>query len=229
MQNVQLHDVGKIKYAEALQLQEKYFNELVERKLQQQSNNNFHHLLLCEHFPVITVGKSGNSNNILFSEDYLKSQQVDLFYTNRGGDVTFHGLGQITGYPILDLDFFSSDLRKYMRDLEEVMIQTIAVFGIHGYRVEHATGVWVKSKLDGMEKKIAAMGVKTSRWVTMHGFALNVNVDTNYFKLINPCGFTDKGVTSIALETNENIDFETLKQILIQKFASVFNCNFFNI
>ena len=223
MQQVRLHDIGRIKYADALAFQEKLFNTLVENKLSCNSNEHQHHLLLCEHFPVITVGKSGKDSNILISESLLEEKGVELYHINRGGDVTFHGTGQITGYPILDLDFFTSDLKQYMRLLEEVMIQTIAKYNLKGYRIDGATGVWLKSNMDGNEKKIAAFGVKTSRWVTMHGFALNVDIDLDYFQLINPCGFTDKGVTSIAQEIGVNVNFEDVKKTILDKFAEIFD------
>lgn len=223
MQQIQLHNAGKIAYADALKLQENYFNTLIENKLAGKDNQHQHHLILCEHFPVITIGKSGNSSNILIQEEFLKAKNIDLFHTNRGGDVTFHGIGQITGYPILDLDFFTSDLRNYMRLLEEVIIQTIATYHIEGYRIDGATGVWLKSNIDGQEKKIAAFGVKSSRWITMHGFSLNVNVDLDYFKLINPCGFTDKGVTSIEKEIDKPIDIKEVELLILEKFTEIFN------
>lgn len=226
MQQIQLHDVGRIRYADALTLQEEFFNHLVEQKLAGISNENQHYLILCEHLPVITVGKAGKDSNILLPEILLQEKGVDIFHINRGGDVTFHGIGQITGYPILDLDFFTTDLKHYMWLLEEVMIKTISNYNIKSYRIDGATGVWVNSRIDGQPKKIAAFGVKTSRWVTMHGFALNVNVDLDYFKLINPCGFTDKGVTSMVQELGDLIDFEEVKKQILNNFSMIFNINF---
>jgi lipoyl(octanoyl) transferase len=225
MQEITIVDLEQIKYADALEIQTAKFNELLERKKLEISNNNAHYLYLCEHEPVITLGKAAKEQNILISEAFLKEHQIDVFHTNRGGDVTFHGLGQITGYPIIDLEYFSSDIKLYMRMLEEVMIQTIAHYGIEGYRIEDATGVWVHSKNDHLPKKIAAFGVKTSRWITMHGFALNVNVDLNYFNYINPCGFTDKGVTSLVSELKiqkDELKMEEVKQVLLDKFSAVF-------
>ncbi|MCB0506721.1 MAG: lipoyl(octanoyl) transferase LipB [Bacteroidetes bacterium] len=232
MQQVHVIDLGKIAYANSLEIQTQKFETLVNNKLNGQSNNDAHFLYLCEHLPVITLGKSANENNVLIPETLLKEKQIDIFHINRGGDVTFHGLGQITGYPILDLDFFTSDLKKYMRQLEEVIIQTIKVFEIEGYRIEDATGVWVNSIIDKQPKKIAAFGVKSSRWITMHGFALNVDVDLSYFNLINPCGFTDKGVTSIANELKNKDDKPTMlqvKEILLQKFAAVFSAQLIEV
>lgn len=226
MQKITFKDLGFIKYADALSIQTNKFEELIAHKIASQSNSNAHFLYLCEHFPVITLGKSAAEQNVLLPEYLLKEKNIDLFHIGRGGDVTFHGLGQLTGYPILDLEFFSSDIKLYMRLLEEVMIKTIAYFDIEGYRIDGATGVWVNSSVDKKPKKIAAFGVKTSRWVTMHGFALNVNVDLNYFNFINPCGFTDKGVTSIAQELKSKgaeISVDMVKRVLIPNFAEVFS------
>jgi len=230
MQKVQIIDLGLMKYADALAIQTQKFNELIEHKLQGRSNSDAHILLLCEHHPVITLGKAANEQNILLPEDFIKEKGIEVFHISRGGDVTFHGPGQITGYPILDLEYFSSDIRLYMRMLEEVMIRTIAEFGITGYRIPEATGVWVNSKKDNLPKKIAAFGVKTSRWVTMHGFALNVDVDLNYFNYINPCGFTDKGVTNMISELssgsyrnkNNELNIKVVKKVLLDNFAVVF-------
>lgn len=229
MQKVTLEDLGVIKYANALEIQTKKFNQLIENKIKEHSNSDAHFLFMCEHEPVITLGKAANQQNVLLSEDFLQEKGIDTFHINRGGDVTFHGIGQITGYPILDLEYFSSDLKKYMRDLEEVMIQTIAEYGIIGYRIEGETGVWVNNKTTGKINKIAAFGVKTSRWITMHGFALNVDVDLNYYNYINPCGFKDKGVTSIRNEIQDmrlEIRLEDVKRILLDKFSKVFNVHF---
>ena len=226
MQIINVIDLGLIKYADALDIQTKKFNELIDNKINERSNSNAHLLYLCEHQPVITLGKAANEQNILLSEDFLKEKGIEVFHINRGGDVTFHGPGQITGYPILDLEHFTSDLKVYVRMLEEVMIQTIAHYGIEGYRIEDATGVWVNSRQDNQPKKIAAFGVKTSRWITMHGFALNVDVDLNYFNYINPCGFTEKGVTSIRKEigeTRDEMDTNAVKRVLLDNFAKVFN------
>ena len=226
MQKITYKDLGIIKYTDALEIQTAKFNELIENKINERSNSDAHFLYLCEHQPVITLGKAAKKENILLSEDFLNEKGIDVVPINRGGDVTFHGIGQITGYPILDLDLFTSDLKVYMRMLEEVMIQTITEYGVIGYRIEDATGVWVNSILDNKPKKIAAFGVKTSRWVTMHGFALNVDVDLNYFNYINPCGFTDKGVTSLRNEIREirdEIKMSEVKQILLDKFSIIFN------
>ena len=228
MQKVTIIDLGLIKYADALAIQTNKFEELIDSKMNERSNEDAHFLYLCQHKPVITLGKAANQQNILLSEDFLQEKGIDVFHINRGGDVTFHGPGQLTGYPILDLEFFSSDLKVYMRMLEEVMILTIANYGIEGYRIADATGVWVNSKKDNQPKKIAAFGVKTSRWITMHGFALNVDVDLNYFNFINPCGFTDKGVTSIKNETGNEVDINEVKRVLLDNFALVFETDLTN-
>lgn len=226
MQKVSVIDLGVIDYSNALSIQTEKFNTLVNNKINLQSNSDAHSLILCEHLPVITLGKAAKKENVLLPLELLEEKGIDVVNISRGGDVTFHGPGQITGYPILDLELFSSDLKLYMRMLEEVMIKTIAVYGIEGYRITDATGVWVDSIVDQQPKKIAAFGVKTSRWITMHGFALNVDVDLNNFNLINPCGFTDKGVTNMIQETgitNKDIHMSNVKRILMDNFAKVFN------
>lgn len=222
MVEVRYIDLGKISYAEALAVQQKYFDQLVQNKIQGISNDKLNKLLLCEHFPVITLGKSADEKNVLFGTEQLELYGIELFQVGRGGDATFHGPGQITGYPILDLECFTSDLKHYMRQLEEVVIRTIADYGIKGYRIEQFTGVWLDSILDKKQKKIAAFGVKTSRWISMHGFALNVNTDLSYFAYINPCGITDKGVTSLQAELQEQVDMEQVKSRLHQHFIDVF-------
>lgn len=222
MVEVKYIDLGKIRYAEALAVQQKYFDQLVQNKILDVSNDKLNKLFICEHFPVITLGKSADEKNVLFGNEQLELYGIELFQVGRGGDATFHGPGQITGYPILDLECFTSDLKHYMRQLEEVVIRTIADYGINGYRMEQFTGVWVDSILDKKPKKIAAFGVKTSRWISMHGFALNVNTDLSYFAYINPCGITDKGVTSLQAELQEQVDMEQVKSRLHQHFIDVF-------
>ncbi|MDB5228570.1 MAG: lipB [Bacteroidota bacterium] len=225
MQHIDVIDAGLIKYADALEIQTQKFNLLIQNKIEGISNSGHHALILCEHEPVITLGKSSKPQNLLFSQEFLSQKNIGIVPINRGGDITFHGPGQIVGYPILDLDFFTSDLKKYMRMLEEVIILTIAVYHLEGYRIEGETGVWVNSNKDKKPKKICAFGVKTSRWVTMHGFALNVNVDLHYFHFIVPCGIPDKGVTSLREELPFDYDLSTeeVKQHIIHNFAKVFN------
>lgn len=181
-----------------------------------------HYLLFCEHPHVYTLGKSGHMENLLVNDTRLKELNVTFSKTNRGGDITYHGPGQIVGYPILDLEHFVTDLGKYMRNLEEVIIRTIAYYGIEGGRLPGATGVWLDADIKSKARKICAMGVRCSRWVTMHGFALNVNTDLKYFDYIVPCGITDKTVTSMQKELGKNIDGQEVKDILKVEFGNVF-------
>lgn len=181
-----------------------------------------HHLLYCEHPSVYTLGKSGHMENLLVNDARLKELNVSFFKTNRGGDITYHGPGQIVGYPILDLEKFTTDLGKYMRNLEEVMIRTLRQYGIESGRLEGSTGVWLDADIKGKARKICAMGVRSSRWVTMHGFALNVNTDLSYFGYIVPCGITDKAVTSMQKELGRKVDEEEVKQKLTEAFGEVF-------
>lgn len=224
-------DLGIIDYKTAWEYQEKLLQENVSIKSAARSAGvdkplnalgTKNHLLFCEHKPVYTIGKSGNMNNILLSSDKLEESGIEFFQTNRGGDITFHGPQQIVGYPILDLEKFYTDIGKYLRNIEEVIIRTIFDYGITGERSKGETGVWIQPCIIGKEKKIAAIGVRCSRWITMHGFALNVNTDLNYFSNIIPCGIQNKQVTSIEKETGSKVDYETVKQKLMQNFEKVF-------
>ncbi|MEO7961475.1 MAG: lipoyl(octanoyl) transferase LipB [Ginsengibacter sp.] len=181
------------------------------------------HLLFCEHPPVYTLGKSGHMENVLMNEKEMEQKEIEFFKTNRGGDITFHGLQQLVGYPIIDLEKFYTDIGKYLRSLEEVIILTIAVYGIKGERSSGETGVWIDTNKPGSERKICAMGIRCSRWITMHGFALNVNTDLSYFDNIIPCGIVNKKVTSIEKELGYKVDFEEVKQKLLINFEKVFN------
>ncbi len=181
------------------------------------------HLLFCEHPPVYTLGKSGHMENVLLSENEMEEKEIEFFKTNRGGDITFHGLQQVVGYPILDLEKFYTDIGKYMRSLEEVIILSVAEYGIEGMRSKGETGVWIEPGIIGKERKICAMGIRCSRWITMHGFALNVNTDLTYFNNIIPCGIVNKQVTSIEKELGHKVDFEEVKEKLKRNFEQVFN------
>jgi lipoyl(octanoyl) transferase len=181
------------------------------------------YLLFCEHPPVYTLGKSGSMKNVLLSEDEMEEKEIEFFKTNRGGDITFHGLQQVVGYPILDLENFYTDIGRYLRELEEVIIKTIAEYGINGERSEGETGVWIQPGMTGKERKICAMGIRCSRWITMHGFALNVNTDLSYFDNIIPCGIQNKQVTSLEKELNKKVDLEEVKEKLKRNFSSIFN------
>lgn len=182
-----------------------------------------HHLLFCEHPPVYTLGKSGHMENVLLSENEMEEKEIEFFKTNRGGDITFHGLQQVVGYPILDLEKFYTDIGKYLRSLEEVIILTIAEYGIKGDRSKGETGVWIEPGIIGKERKICAMGIRCSRWITMHGFALNVNTDLSYFNNIIPCGIVNKQVTSIEKELGQKVDFVETKEKLKRNFEKVFD------
>ena len=181
------------------------------------------YLLFCEHPPVYTLGKSGSIKNVLLSEQEMDEKEIEFFRTNRGGDITFHGLQQIVGYPILDLEKFYTDIGKYLRDLEEIIILTIAEYNIKGERSKGETGVWIEPGIYGKERKICAMGIRCSRWITMHGFALNVNTDLSYFENIIPCGIQNKQVTSMQKELGNKIDMEEVKQKLKSNFEKIFN------
>lgn len=228
-------DLLNIVYKDAWDIQEELFKQIVDIKLENrkieksEQKQTPNHLLFCEHPNVYTLGKNGDAQNLLVTETFLKQMGVDYHKINRGGDITYHGPGQIVGYPILDLDNFYQDIHRYMRDLEEVIIKTIAEFGIVGGRLKGATGVWIDIENQKKQRKICAMGVKASRWVTMHGFALNVNTELNYFKNINPCGFVDKSVTSMEQELGYKVDFKQVQDIAKQKFAEVFECTLVDV
>lgn len=183
------------------------------------------YFLFCEHPAVYTLGKSGNISNVLMSEAELAENDIQFFNTNRGGDITFHGLQQVVGYPILDLENFYTDIGKYLRNLEEVIILTIAEYGIKGERSSGETGVWIDPGIAGKERKICAIGVRCSRWVTMHGFALNVNTDLSYFNNIIPCGIQNKQVTSIERELGLKVNYEAVKEKIRNNFEKVFDAN----
>ena len=180
------------------------------------------YFLLCEHPSVYTLGKSGKKENVLMTDDELEANDIAFFNTNRGGDITFHGLQQIVGYPILDLEKYYTDIGKYLRNLEEVIILTIAEYGIKGGRSKGETGVWIDEDLPGRERKICAIGVRCSRWITMHGFALNVNTDLGYFNNIIPCGIQNKQVTSVEKELGYKVDYTEIKEKLKRNFETVF-------
>lgn len=182
-----------------------------------------HHLLFVEHPPVYTLGKSGKMENVIIGEEQRIQEGIDFFHTNRGGDITFHGPEQIVGYPILDLEKFYTDIGRYLRELEEVIILTLAEYGIVAGRSAGETGVWIDALHKGKERKICAMGVRCSRWITMHGFALNVNTDLHYFAGIIPCGIANKKVTSIKEELGKPVPVEEVKEKLKRNFEKVFN------
>jgi lipoyl(octanoyl) transferase len=181
------------------------------------------YFLICEHPPVYTLGKSGKKEHVLMSDDELAANGIAFFNTNRGGDITFHGLQQVVGYPILDLEKYYTDIGTYLRNLEEMIILTIAEYGITGGRSKGETGVWIDAGIPGKERKICAIGVRCSRWITMHGFAMNVNTDLSYFNNIIPCGIQNKQVTSIKKELGHAVDFEDVKAAVKRNFEQVFD------
>jgi len=225
--NIQIHDLGLLGYNEAYKYQLNLFNKIVDIKISNRKNKvkklTSNHLIFVEHLNVYTLGKSGKHSNLLISKDELKNKKIQFIKTNRGGDITFHGPGQIVCYPILDLDNFFTDLNKYLRSLEEVIIQTLKFYKIDGERSKNETGVWIKSKK--IEKKICALGVKASRWVTMHGLALNVNTDLSFFENIIPCGIKNKSITSISNECGKKIKLDDVKGKIIENFLDVFSAN----
>lgn len=220
MESFSYQDLGRIVYTKALDIQTEKFNALLAAKAKGEKGRN--ELLFCEHDPVLTIGKSGKDSNLLIPEARLQALGVSYYHINRGGDITYHGPGQITGYPIFDLETWHIGLKQYIYRLEETIIRFLALYGLKGERLEGATGVWLDPFVAGKARKICAIGVKSSRFVTMHGFALNINTDLNYFSLINPCGFTDKGVTSLAKELGKEQDFGEAKRQLVALFREVF-------
>ena len=198
---------GIIDYKSALAQQRCYFDALL-------AGGDDEVVMLCEHPHVYTLGKSGDQNNLLINDEFLNNIGATYYKTDRGGDITYHGFGQLVAYPILKLEKHNLSLKDYIYRLEQAIIETVAEFGIASARLEGATGVWIEG-----QRKIAAIGVKASRYVTMHGIALNVNTDLKYFSYINPCGFVDKGVTSIAKEMGKEVDFERVKRMFCEKFA----------
>tara|TARA_B100000809_G_scaffold189152_1_gene187652 strand:+ start:3155 stop:3862 length:708 start_codon:yes stop_codon:yes gene_type:complete len=219
-------DLGVLSYDKSWEHQKRIFDNIVSQKINNRTLKKKikteNHLLIVEHKPIYTIGKSGEISNLLLDDQELKLKGIDFKKINRGGDITFHGLGQIVGYPILDLDNFFTDIGLYLRTLEEVIISTIDFFGIKGFRIDGETGVWVKDESNSL-KKICAFGIKASRWVTMHGFALNVNTDLTYFDNIVPCGISDKGVTSLQEILNQKIAPKTVKEKLYENIARLFN------
>lgn len=230
MRNVIFSDLGLIDYKQAWDLQEKLFARIVAQKIanrdkpaeEQITPENF--LLFCTHPHVYTLGKSGHEENLLVKEDQLENINATFYKINRGGDITYHGPGQIVGYPLLDLDQFFTDIHKYLRYLEEVIILALAEYGIKGERYPGYTGVWLDASDPVKARKICAMGVRTSRWVTMHGWALNVNSDLSYFGNIVPCGIEDKAVTSMQKELGHKVDEQAVKEKLRNHFAELFEC-----
>jgi len=239
-QPIIFRDLGIIDYKSAWDIQEKLMNanlgaksmlkaqtvlaeDSTQENILSKAPVTSHYLLFCEHKPVYTLGKSGHMENILISQNEMAEKGIEFYNTNRGGDITFHGLQQVVGYPILDLEKFYTDIGKYLRNIEEVIILVLGEYGIKGERSAGETGVWIDPGIPGLERKICAMGVRCSRWITMHGWALNVNTDLAYFDNIIPCGIKNKQVTSMKRELNKEVNFEEVKNMLKEKFEIVFN------
>jgi lipoyl(octanoyl) transferase len=228
---VSVEDLGLIPYKQVWDYQEQLMQQNLKAKQVaiHAGNTNpdipatTHHFLLCEHPPVYTLGRNGNRSNILISEQALHEQQIDFYHINRGGDITFHGPGQIVGYPILDLEKFYTDISRYIFELEEVIIRTLAEFNITGERSKGETGVWIEPHTAGRARKICAIGIRCSRWITMHGFALNVNTDLDYFNHIIPCGIAHKKVTSMQQELSAAIGIDIVKKKILHHLQDVFN------
>ncbi|MCM0060107.1 MAG: lipoyl(octanoyl) transferase LipB [Algoriphagus sp.] len=228
---VEFRDLGKMDYREAWTFQENLFADIVAQKIQ---NRNLpeeeqaitpNYLLFVEHPHVYTLGKSGKPEHLLLDDLGLVNHQATYYKINRGGDITYHGPGQLVGYPILDLDQFFTDIHRYLRYLEEAIILTLAEYGVSAGRIEGLTGVWLDHDTLKNPRKICALGVKSSRWVTMHGFAFNVNVDLSYFGHIVPCGIDDKAVTSLHLELGRQVDVQEVKEKVKKHLAALFEMN----
>ena len=238
-QPVIFEDLGSMPYQAAWDYQEKLLKENVQKKVEARnrmpvpvgddhapitidySQLTTHHLLFVEHPPVYTLGKSGDMANVLISEEERAARNIEFFASNRGGDITFHGPQQLVGYPILDLERFYTDIGKYLRNLEEVFILTMAEYGLRGERSPGETGVWMDTAVPGKERKICAMGIRCSRWVTMHGFAFNVNTDLSYFDNIIPCGIRNKQVTSLQKELGYTLAMDEVKEKVKKNFEQV--------
>jgi lipoyl(octanoyl) transferase len=233
MQQVTFQDLGLIDYKEAWDYQEKLHAEIVDQKMHNRSLSadcqlpTAHFLLFCEHPHVYTLGRSGDEKNLLATSSDLKNAQATFYKNNRGGDITYHGPGQIVGYPILNLDLFFTDIHKYLRYLEEAIILTLKEYDIESGRIPGLTGVWIDAENKIKARKICAFGVRCSRWVTMHGFAFNVNTDLSYFGNIIPCGIQDKAVTSLEKELGRNMDMNEVKEKVKHHLAELFQMTLF--
>lgn len=230
---VSYKDLGLVRYAEAWDFQTSIFKEIVDMKVKnrelplenQTHTKNF--IFSCEHPHVYTLGKSGKMAHFLLNNSELEQKKVDFFETNRGGDITYHGPGQLVIYPVLDLENFFTDIHKYLRFLEEAVIETLLIYGIEAGRIEGLTGVWIGMNSEN-PRKICAMGIRSSRWVVMHGLALNINTDLDFFNHIVPCGIADKAVTSMQNELAKQMDIEQVKKELIAKIGNIFEMNIIN-
>ena len=230
MRKVQFQDIGRVSYGTAWDFQTELFTETVDLKLAnrkhpENAQETTDHFLFVEHPPVFTLGKSGKMEHLLVDQEQLENDGFEFFPVNRGGDITYHGPGQIVGYPIIDLDHYFTDIHKYLRYLEEVIISTLVDYGLKAGRSDGETGVWLDEGTP-FARKMCAMGVKASRWTTMHGFALNVNADLSHFDYIVPCGISDKKVTSLHVELGREVDLQEVKDKIKFYFEKQFDCQF---
>lgn len=232
MEKVIYQDLGRISYKDAWDYQQVKLKEVIDRKLgnrdlpEEEKVKQQHYLLFCEHNPVYTLGRNGDFSNLLLNKKGLEQHGIEYFEINRGGDITYHGLGQIVGYPIFDMACFFTDIHKYVRYLEEAIIRTIAEYDLEGHRIKGSTGVWLLGDETRPPRKICAIGIHLSRWVTMHGFAFNVNTNLEHFNYIIPCGITDKAVTSMHLELGYKVDYEEVKDKVKKHFKELFEFEF---
>ena len=226
--NINVYDLGVLDYKTALNFQEKKLQEIIDIKRTNRNEGSSietpNYFLFVEHPPVITLGKSGQEKNLLLTKEELERKKIQYFNTNRGGDITFHGYGQIVGYPVIDLENFYTDINRYLRTLEEIVILTLNYFKISSQRSSGETGVWLEPNSPN-SRKICAIGVKTSRWVTMHGFALNVDTDLRYYNYIIPCGIKGKGITSINKEIKKNVSINEVKEKILENLKKTFQAN----
>ena len=226
--NINVYDLGVLDYKTALNFQEKKLQEIIDIKRTNRNENSSietpNYFLFVEHPPVITLGKSGQEKNLLLTKEELERKKIQYFNTNRGGDITFHGYGQIVGYPVIDLENFYTDINRYLRTLEEIVILTLNYFKICSQRSSGETGVWLEPNSPN-SRKICAIGVKTSRWVTMHGFALNVDTDLRYYDYIIPCGIKGKGITSMNKEIKKNVLIGEVKEKILENLKNTLQAN----
>lgn len=220
-------DLGVIEYKKAWDYQEELHNEIVNIKSGKINNEIINRIIFCEHPHVYTIGRSGKENNLLINDSFLDSINASFYRINRGGDITYHGPGQIVGYPIFDLEQFKFGAKNYIFKLEQSIIKALKEYNIHAIRHKGATGVWIDKDVKGMLRKICAIGIRISKFITMHGFALNVNTDLNYFNYINPCGYTDKGVTSIEKEVGHTLEIQEVKKKILKHIINEFEIQLF--
>ncbi|ULB35277.1 MULTISPECIES: lipoyl(octanoyl) transferase LipB [Proteiniphilum] len=218
-------DLGRIRYKSAWDYQEKLFEQVISEKLNKNEKKD-QYLLFCEHEHVYTLGKRGDKHNLLITRHLCESKNIDLHAIDRGGDITYHGPGQLVAYPIIDLEAFGTGVKSYISMLEDVVIEVLKTYGIEGEKDNKAMGVWIDAGIPEKARKICAIGVRASRYVTMHGLALNINTDLTYFSYINPCGFTDRGVTSMQKEIGKEVDFGEASGRMKIAFSDVFGMEF---